>query len=101
MWLCSVVNEAVIGNSIVCPPMEYTAYVFYINTERNRWRMHFNVTKKLDALIQVSPCTYSYFTVLVTLEYQDNFTRSKSRRSMMLVKRQLTFSFNFVLMKYY
>ena len=35
------------------PPMEYFACTFYINKERNSWVWHFNVTKKLDALIQV------------------------------------------------
>ena len=33
--------------------MEYIACTFYINKERNSWVWHFNVTKKLDALIQV------------------------------------------------
>ena len=64
MWPFSVVDKT---NDIVCPLLEYTAYVFYINTECNRWKMHFNVTKKLDALIQVSPCMHIcvLYTVLL------------------------------------
>ena len=48
----SAVDKAT-SNSNECPPVKYTAYAFYINTERNIWKMHFNVTKALDALIQV------------------------------------------------
>ena len=46
--------------------MEYTAYAFYINTEQNTWKMHFNVTKALDALIQVRLYAPSLIVVLVT-----------------------------------
>ena len=91
----SAVDEAAASNDIVCPPMEYTAYVFYINTERNTWKMHFNVTKALDALIKVS-----LYAPILLYWLQANFICSKSRRSMMLMKWQLTFSFDFVAIEF-
>ena len=50
-----IVGEAAVhhDSSPPPPPLEYTACTFYINKERNSWVWHFNVTKKLDALIQV------------------------------------------------
>ena len=49
-----VVGEAAVHhNGSLPPPLEYTACTFYINKKRNSWVWHFNVTKKLDALIQV------------------------------------------------
>ena len=54
--------------------MEYTAYAFYINTERNTWKMHFNVTKKLNAFIQVS--LYA-FNLLYCLQAKFNLQQIK------------------------
>ena len=58
-------DEAAASNDKGCPPMEYTAYVFYTNPERNTWKMHFNVTKALNVLIQVRLYAASLFVVLV------------------------------------
>ena len=94
-WFFSLhaVNKAAI-NDRECPPVKYTAYAFYINTERNTWKMHFNVTKALDALIQVRLYAPGLLYCL-----HANFSCSKSRRSMMLMTWRLSFSFNFVIME--
>ena len=94
---CFYTVDKAASSNIECPPMDYTAYVFYINFEWNMWKMHFNVTKKLDALLQVN--THSLLHVL--LYYRLTFTCSKSRKSMMHMMRLLTFSFNFVMMDSY
>ena len=83
-------DEAAASNEVVCPPMEYTAFAFYINTEQNTWKMHFNVTMKLNALIQVSLYALKLFYCL-----QANLNRSKSKRNMMLLMWRLIFSFSF------
>ena len=41
------------GDGKALPHMEYIAFMFHINKARNSWVWHFNVTKDLNALIQV------------------------------------------------
>lgn len=54
------------NNEKECPPMKYSAYTFYVETGLNSWKMYFNVTKMLDAHINVSCMDIAKLVVLLT-----------------------------------